>query len=372
MTIKILWGFLIVIVLIALIGTGLYFQHRFGNKNIVADINKQCCEECQKFATGSDDQRTCIGSENLSEECRRYFEKNPDKEKKCFKGSFLVSLLEFLGLREKPSDSGLGQWFGQTCSKPYIWWRDLEEIEKRFKDKTWSGTFSADLHDQEGDGYNYSVKISGLHMVFDSDVETLIKSDQSFKKVNIWTPCTDEPFLGFMGLKMEGAGEITYSVFENEEQLGCGGLDETHPTICVVTNNPIIVNVKGKIYFSDEGTRLALHPLKPGVNEEEILAACGEDPDSCDVEEILKKSKISLEGYCDGTCQLSHAKIHCLMNDDTCGEWNVKEIIGEGLVDFVDGRDIRLNEDESTNIATFFHGDSEKKAYLTGTLYLND
>jgi len=342
-------------------------------------IEESCCRECLDFISKTPDSEKCLDNPKIKEECREFFEKNPDKEKKCAKSISWISWLKYLKFWEKPSgtdNSGLGQWFGKTCDKPYAWWRDLEEIEKRFNGKTWSGTFSADLHNQEGDGYSYSVKISGLHMVFDSDVETFIKTDQSFKnkKVNIWTPCTDESYLGFVGIKMEGIGEITYSIFKNEIQLSCGGLDETHPTTCVVTNNPIIVDIRGKIYFTDEGIKLFLLPAKPGVNMEEIFSSCGEDLNSCDTEELLDKMDIRLEGYCDGTCQMSGDRIHCVMNkDDICGyNWNVKETMGEGLVEFVNERDIRLNENESNHIGSSFIGDSEKKYYITGTLYLND
>jgi len=353
-------------------------------KIAVVDSDKQCCAECQKFAIDLDNQKTCVKSEKLSEECKAYFEKNPDKERECAKSNLWVSFFEFLGLWQKPGgadNGGLGQWFGITCDKPYVWWRDLEEIERRFNGKTWSGTFSADLHDQERDGYSYDVKISGLHMVFDSSVEPFIKSDQSFKnkKVNIWTPCTDESFLGFMGIKMEGSGTITYSIFKDAIVRGgggdCGGPGGmVNTSICTLTNNPIVVNIKGRIFFADSGARLALYPLKLGVNEEEILASCGQETSNCDTDELLNKFELKLEGYCDGAFIFGQG-FHCAMNKDDCpcgDNWNVNEIVGEGLAEFVSDRDIRLNENESTNIATFFQGDSEKRAYLTGTLYLNE
>jgi hypothetical protein len=136
---------------------------------------------------------------------------------------------------------------------------------------------------------------------------------------------------------------------------------------CAVTNNPIPFNVRGRIFFTDEGIKLGLNAEKIGVNIDEILERCGQEDSNCDENALVNDIQIDMKGSCNGS-YCNGDPFHCVMNNnDDCGNnWQVNEIIGEGDIELVNDKDIKLN----AHTGSCSVGDSDKDFSLTGTLQL--
>lgn len=376
---------LIIVVVIAVGIVGVLFYKRddlnFGFWLPGSDLERVCCLECHnlvnpenKSSEENGDQKSCLKDADLSQECKEFFEKNPERETQC-SNSELQVLTPSPTPTPKDQTSGdvgglgnlFGDFFGQKCDHEYVWWRDLEEIEKKFKDKVWSGEFLGDYVSPDGSGYTYTVKVDDLHIVFDSEFNTFLETARSFKQLNAWTPCSQEAYYGSLGAKMAGSGSVTYSVFNKATKAASAtGICDWK---CTVTNNPIPINLIGRIIFTDEGVKLAVDKEKIGVDTAALLERCGQEDSSCDPDQVLEEIEIDMTGYCQGF-YCNDDPYYCTMNSgDECSDnWQLNEIVAEGDVEFLNEKDMKL----TNSIGASYVGDAEKEAFLTGILYLSD
>jgi hypothetical protein len=386
--------FLIVVVIAAAAGVVLlyFYKDNFNFKPFQpqSNIDQACCLKCHNIANpeneasgSSKEEKSCLESTDLGKECKDFFQKNPERGKECSNSQLETLAIPTAtpGKGEEGNNGGLGGLFGkltgQKCDHEYVWWRDMEEIEKRFKDKKWSGTLTGESYCPNGDGYEYKVQVKDLHIVFDSDLDGLLKSSRGYKKANIWTPCSDEAFYGGLGLKTKGSATITYSTFKNQSKAS--SMSGVCGYTCTVTNNPIPFNLIGKIMFTDEGLVVVNTAEKIGVDTQKLLETCGQENSNCDEEKILNDTQIKMEGYCRGN-YCNDEPFSCTMNkDDDCEHnWHVSELLVEGDVnDEEGGREVEfVNNDRDLKFKKYLgtcDGDGgERKNYLTGTLTLSN
>lgn len=75
--------FLSVFISLIVISTGFFIYQYVNYGNITIDVNKPCCEACQKYAVGLAGEKSCLQSKEITSACQEYLKADLVKEKEC-------------------------------------------------------------------------------------------------------------------------------------------------------------------------------------------------------------------------------------------------------------------------------------------------
>ncbi len=321
------------------------------------DIEEKCCQECLNFIIEAQDSQKCLDNPEISDQCREFFEKNPDKEKSCLAGEIIIPPVK-PPVSPPPAGDGFkpGDIFGK-CDQPYVWWKDFEEIEKKFKGKKWSGALISNYP------YSYTItlKVEELKINFES-LKDVIAATKSAKQAGQWTPC--DPY-GLLvrtapiggGIEVVGSATVDYSTpMINPSTIGPSGRSGTWT--CFVTNDPIPVKILGNMYFTDKGFLMSSTVISAGCQADNMLDLYLEEtpPEGC--------TGLKLEGYCDVDEVTYRWRYN--MKD----EWIDALLIGNNFR-LLDNGHIVFDEESNIVSSTTRGPEGGTEGGISGTLYLS-